>query len=127
MRSSTSEREDLIQQLEVLKRELVTIKKDALNYEKKMKAEKESFQSFCGSKFEQVSLYSRYYAEASGGAHLRGLAPGQNSFEETSKRWRAVGDTASNLTGLGIELKPPTPVSMSLIRQLAFTYMFGGK
>ena len=27
------------------------------------------------------------------GAHLRGLAPGLHSSEETSQRWRAVGDT----------------------------------
>ena len=29
------------------------------------------------------------------GAHLRGLAPGQHSSEETSQRWRVVGDTVS--------------------------------
>ena len=29
----------------------------------------------------------------SGGTHLRGLAPGRHSSEETSQRWRAVGDT----------------------------------
>ena len=29
----------------------------------------------------------------SSGAHLRGLAPGLHSSEETSQRWRAVGDT----------------------------------
>ena len=28
-----------------------------------------------------------------GGAHPRGLAPGLHSSEETSQRWRAVGDT----------------------------------
>ena len=28
-----------------------------------------------------------------GGAHLRGLAPGQHSSERTSQRWRAVGNT----------------------------------
>ena len=27
------------------------------------------------------------------GAHLRGLALGQNSSEETSQRWRVVGDS----------------------------------
>ena len=27
------------------------------------------------------------------GANLRGLAPGQHSFEETSQRWRVVGNT----------------------------------
>ena len=40
--------------------------------------------------------------KTSGGAHLRGLAPGQHSSEETLQRWRAVGDTA-DLTGPGIE------------------------
>ena len=39
----------------------------------------------------------------SGGAHLRGLAPGQHSSKETLKRWRAVGVTVSDLTGLEIE------------------------
>ena len=29
------------------------------------------------------------------GAHLRGLAPGLHSSEETSQRWRVVGDTVS--------------------------------
>ena len=31
------------------------------------------------------------------------LAPGQRSYEETPQRWRAVGDTVSDLTELGIE------------------------
>ena len=39
----------------------------------------------------------------SGGAHLRDLAPGQHSSKETSQPWGAVGDTASDLTGLRIE------------------------
>ena len=39
----------------------------------------------------------------SGGANLRGLAPGQHSSEETSQRRRTVGGTASDLTGPGIE------------------------
>ena len=39
----------------------------------------------------------------SSGAHLRGLAPGQHSSEVTSQRRRAVGDTASDLTGPEIE------------------------
>ena len=33
-----------------------------------------------------------------GGAHFSSLAPGQNSSQETFQRWRAVGDTASDLT-----------------------------
>ena len=32
------------------------------------------------------------------GAHLRSLAPGKRSSEETSQQWRIVGDTVSNLT-----------------------------
>ena len=32
-------------------------------------------------------------------AHLRGLAPEQHSSEGTSKRWRAIGDSVSDLTG----------------------------
>ena len=35
--------------------------------------------------------------------HIRGLAPGQHSSEETSQRWRAVGGTVSDLTGPGTE------------------------
>ena len=38
-------------------------------------------------------LYSRFYAEAcvtSGGAHLRGLAPGRHTYEETPHWWRTV-------------------------------------
>ena len=38
-----------------------------------------------------------------GGAHLRGLAPGQYSSEETSQRWQAVGDAVSDSTGWRIE------------------------
>ena len=41
----------------------------------------------------------------SGGAHLRSLAPGQHA--ETSQRWRAVGDTVFNVTGLEIDPTPP--------------------
>ena len=41
----------------------------------------------------------------SGGAHLRGLAPGQSSSKETWQRWRAVGDTVSDLTAPGITLQ----------------------
>ena len=39
----------------------------------------------------------------SGKAYLRGLALGQRSSEETSQRWRAVGDTVSDLACPGIE------------------------
>ena len=47
------------------------------------------------------------------GAHLRGLAPKQHSSEETSQRWRAVGDTVPDLTGPGIELRPRAPIALS--------------
>ena len=42
----------------------------------------------------------------SGGVHLRDLAPGLRSSEETSQWWRAVGETASDLTIPG--MKPKT-------------------
>ena len=34
----------------------------------------------------------------SDGVHLRRVAPGQHSSEETLQRWRAVGDVVSDLT-----------------------------
>ena len=40
-----------------------------------------------------------------GGIHLRGLTSGQRSSEETSQRWRVVGDAVSDLTGSEIELQ----------------------
>ena len=40
---------------------------------------------------------------ASGEAYLCDLAPGQYSSDETSQRWRAVGDTVIDLTSLEIE------------------------
>ena len=54
------------------------------------------------------SLQSRYYTQTcvtSGGAHLRGLAPGQRSSEETSQQRRAVDNSGSEITGPGIEPK----------------------
>ena len=59
-----------------------------------------------GSKNQiKFSLYSPYYAEACNELRgpLRGLAPEQHSSESTSQRWRAVGDTVSDLTGPGIK------------------------
>ena len=38
-------------------------------------------------------------------AHLRDLAPEQHSSEETSQRWRVVGDTGFDSTRQGIERK----------------------
>ena len=54
------------------------------------------------------SLYTRSIKPkrvTSGGVHLRDLVHEQDSCEETSPGWRAVSDTVSDLTGLGIE--PP--------------------
>ena len=51
------------------------------------------------------SLFSRGITPkrvTSGGAHLRDLAPGPHSSEETSQRWRVV-DTVIDLIGLGIK------------------------
>ena len=42
----------------------------------------------------------------SGGAHLRGLAPGQHSSEETSQLWQVVGHAVSDLICQGIEPQP---------------------
>ena len=46
--------------------------------------------------------------------HLRGLAPGQHSSDETSLRWRAVGDNTSSLTDLEIELHSNVIKQLSL-------------
>ena len=57
-------------------------------------------------KKNQIFIYTRDITlkrVASGEIHLRDLAPGQHSSEETSQRWRAEGGTVSDLTGLGIE------------------------
>ena len=55
--------------------------------------------SNCKSKLKKYNLHytrgNRPKRVTSAGAHLRGLAPGQHSSEETSQRWRAVGDTAT--------------------------------
>ena len=50
----------------------------------------------------------------SGRAHLRDLAPKQRSSEETSRRWRAVADSESDLTGPVIEPETFALIAMSL-------------
>ena len=49
------------------------------------------------------SIYAQYYAEACNefvGPISASLRPGNTtSFEEMSQRWRAVGNTVSDLTG----------------------------
>ena len=67
----------------------------------------------------------------SGGVHLRGLAPGQHSSEETSQRWRVVGDTVScvDLTGPGIEPQTYRTDSVRLATELtagSAKYVFSG-
>ena len=42
--------------------------------------------------------------------HRRCIAPGQHSSEETLQRWRAVGDTTSDLAISGIEHQKPRMV-----------------
>ena len=51
-------------------------------------------------------------------ACLRGLAPGQNSSEETTQRRRAVGDTVSDLTSPEIEPQTSCTVSVCLTTEL---------
>ena len=50
----------------------------------------------------------------SGGAHLRGLAPGLRSPEETSQRWRSVGDTVSILLTRNLNPRSPAPIASAL-------------
>ena len=55
----------------------------------------------------------------SGRDRLRGLAPARLlSSEETSQRWRAVGDIASYLTGPGIEPQTYCTNSVRLATEL---------
>ena len=55
----------------------------------------------------------------SGEIHLRGLALGQHSSEETSQRWRAIGDTVADLTRHVIESMTSPVEILSSQRQLA--------
>ena len=54
----------------------------------------------------QIFTYTRGVSPkrvTSGGGPIRGLAPGLHSPEETSQRWRTVGDKCADWTGPGIE------------------------
>ena len=61
------------------------------------------------AKSNQTFIMRYYYADCvitqkrvtSGGAHLRSLAPGQHSSEETSQRWRVIGNTVLDLADQG--------------------------
>ena len=71
----------------------------------------------CKSKFKSSLHSPRGIAPKrvmDGWAHLRGLAPGQHSFLKTSRRWRAVDGTLSDLTGPGIEPHVFLPASSVL-------------
>ena len=48
-----------------------------------------------------------------GGAQVRGIAPKQNSPEETSQRWQVVGDTVFNFAGPEMP-RPPVSLVVSL-------------
>ena len=54
----------------------------------------------------------------SGGDYLRDLASRQCSFEETSQRWRAIGDSVSDLISPGIEPYTSRTDSMCLTTKL---------
>ena len=50
----------------------------------------------------------------SGGTYLRGLAPGQHSFEEMSQRWRAKRwRLCVCFDKPGNRIQPPVPIAMS--------------
>ena len=54
-----------------------------------------TFNVMCGTKRKSNLHCTRGITPkrvTSSGVHLRGLAPGQNSFEETSQMWRTIGD-----------------------------------
>ena len=75
------------------------VRENFLAYEK-LKSMLDKNENDCKS-----SLYLLSYAEdvMSGRACLHSSALGQNKTEKMSQRWRAVGNTMSNLTGPGIE------------------------
>ena len=61
----------------------------------------------------------------SSGIHVRSLALGQHSPEETSQLGRAVGDTVSDFTGQGIEPQTDSNVhNTELIGQLLCDVFF---
>ena len=75
--------------------------------------------SFLGIIIKKSSLYSWYYAQACN--EWRDSSPIRNAWptqlRETSQRWRAVGDTAPDLTDQGIEPQTSRTDSDALIAQ----------
>ena len=65
-----------------------------------------------------LSLYSLYYAEACSelaGSISASLRPGNTApFKEMLQRWRAVGNTVSDMTGRVLNLRPPAPKTNAL-------------
>ena len=61
---------------------------------------------------------------ASGGAYLRSLASGQHNSEETSQRWRTVGDTVSDLTEPGFESQTSRTDCIAVTTDLTGRYFF---
>ena len=72
--------------------------------------------TFCSIEKIKSSCYSLYNAEAcmSGAVLLRGLARGQHSSEETSQRWRVVGDTEPIWPAWKLKPSPPAPIACAL-------------
>ena len=52
----------------------------------------------------QIFIILPFYAETCSRPRLQGLPVGQGSYEETSERWRAIGDIVRDLAGPKIEL-----------------------
>ena len=61
----------------------------------------------------------------SGGAHARGLAPEHQNPEETRQRWRAVGNTVSDLTGPESNPRPIAPTTTSISAALCNLFSRG--
>ena len=61
----------------------------SVKHKKKARMKKSNLRCFSGITPRRVT---------SGGVHLRGLAPGQHSSDETAQGWRVVGDAVSDLT-----------------------------
>ena len=73
--------------------------------------------------FTTFSVLRRMNHVTGDGIHLRGLAPGQLSFEEASQPWLGVDATVSDLVGPGIKpqiSRSPAPIAtpVTTMRQI---------